>query len=797
MLRSLSLRWKILLALLGLSLLSLIILVTLFTSIGDLKQREKKEQLITLNGTFAAQSLADLEQLLRAQLQPMSYNSNLISAMELVQQQESTSPLEQLLQKLSARYDLDRMEVIFPNGSVYLLDRSSNSQELQRLQLSKEQAESLTLSAPPSSGLYLDRARPGIEVSLPIMQQKESRGRLVVMRNINNQLATQLQTQIGTNLAFHDGKNVIASSLPEIKQLSLPSIIGRNRSITLNDTPYSIHPFTFETGGDSGLLLIINESRDKMLEAAFHKDLTFAALAVLLLAIVAAMILSRNISRPLQYVVNSLQEIADGEGSLTSALEISPENEIGKLSSGLNRLMSRLHEVVFRTRTAALSLSQAIEKMRTHSTDVNSGAREQASSMEDAHQAITDIGKAAEAIAESVSNLVASVQESAAATHQFGSTTLSISQQMESLVGVVNEISTSIQQLSDSNEQIDQSIKELYGGAQNTGQATKLLEQATAVIEEGAKLTSQHALEAAAQALDGKAAVQDTIRGISGLQQLIEQAHKAILNLGARSDAIGNIVNVIADVADQTNLLALNAAIIAAQAGDHGHGFAVVADEIRNLAERTTTSAGEITEIINNLQSGTRTAVEAIEAGSERAKQEVAHSHAAGNILERLHEGALKSTEQVQSIVDQTHKQSEESRKISQEASSITDMLEQVASSMGMQTESTRQMADSAKSMTSIAAKVKMSTDEQNRGGQQIAQSIEHIQQMIEQIDASTQNQNLRSKEAVGAVSSARKIAEITAARSVEMNAVVESLDGQVRNLQQDVLEQGPRPEPD
>src|ERR1041384_5551262 len=92
-------------------------------------------------------------------------------------------------------------------------------------------------------------------------------------------------------------------------------------------------------------------------------------------------------------------------------------------------------------------------------------------------------------------------------------------------------------------------------------------------------------------------------------------AGDVIRQLGERIAAIGNILNVIDDVAEQTSLLALNAAIIAAQAGEHGRGFAVVADEIKDLAERTGASTKEIAELIRSVQDESRNAVAAMKIG--------------------------------------------------------------------------------------------------------------------------------------------------------------------------------------
>lgn len=106
----------------------------------------------------------------------------------------------------------------------------------------------------------------------------------------------------------------------------------------------------------------------------------------------------------------------------------------------------------------------------------------------------------------------------------------------------------------------------------------------------------------------------NAVREITESMQGVDSKAQEVVQQG---DDIKKILGFIAEIADQTNLLALNAAIEAARAGEHGRGFAVVADEVRNLAERTQKSLGEIGASVNLLVQSINDMGEAIKVQME------------------------------------------------------------------------------------------------------------------------------------------------------------------------------------
>lgn len=787
MLRSLSLRWKILIALLGLSVLPLLLVSLLFTQMTDTRFNNellaKSERL----GNFVLQTTDSMQSELSSDIKPLQESGDLINAIYFNQLTGDPTRLKPLLSKMAINYGLDRIELRNQNGTLYTMLLGGGDLDEEALTEEEKELLAAELEGEPDNRMQLISGELTLSAGIPVRLQGQVIARLNGFRIFTDETALELRELIGTEVAFHNKNNIIAASYPEFEKLDLSEILNHNlKQIKISDTPYTLFPFSLNND-QGGFFLAIDRSEAQAARQEMKRTLLIALAAVFFLAAVVAIIVSRGITTPLQQVVGKLQQIADGAGDLTSTLPVASGDEVGALASSFNRLMASLRDMISSTRNAANSIGNATSQISARSAELNNEAREQSDALAKSHLAIKQISEKAEDIADNVSSLVASVQESAAVTQEFGSTTSGISEQMGNLFAITTEVSSSIHQLSSSNQQIEINVSELSRNAKETSTSIRQMDEATHSIQEGAKQTRDLAEQAAGQSLEGKSAVMDTVRGISGLQTIIEQAYQSIRELGTRSDSIGNIINVIAEIADQTNLLALNAAIIAAQAGEHGRGFAVVAHEIRNLAERTSISTEEIADIIENLQEGTKLATRAIEAGSIKAEQEVARSQSAGEALEKLHNSSVASKDQVEKITDLARRQADESVSITQAVLSITEALQQIATSIGQQTSSTRHLAGAAEQMTGISAKVKNSTSEQKRGSQQIAIAMEQIQQTIEKIHSATLQQSERSHEAIEVVAMAAEIAENNVERASQFDQIVKTLTIQAKNLQEDV----------
>jgi aerotaxis receptor len=176
---------------------------------------------------------------------------------------------------------------------------------------------------------------------------------------------------------------------------------------------------------------------------------------------------------------------------------------------------------------------------------------------------------------------------------------------------------------------------------------------------------------------EGGRVIHSTADEIGHIAESVQGSAKTISELEGYSAEISTIVGVIKDIADQTNLLALNAAIEAARAGEQGRGFAVVADEVRKLAERTANSTQQITAMIDKVQSGSRRAVEEMEASVKRVSDGVELAHQAGNSISGIQSAAARVMQAVADIDRALKEQGVASRDIARNVEQVAQMTEQ------------------------------------------------------------------------------------------------------------------------
>ncbi|MDX8398710.1 MAG: methyl-accepting chemotaxis protein [Gallionellaceae bacterium] len=170
--------------------------------------------------------------------------------------------------------------------------------------------------------------------------------------------------------------------------------------------------------------------------------------------------------------------------------------------------------------------------------------------------------------------------------------------------------------------------------------------------------------------------MQETVGKMDGVAKLIRESSESVQHLNESSQKIGNIVQVIKDIADQTNLLALNAAIEAARAGEQGRGFAVVADEVRKLAERTGTSTGEIASLIQSIQEEIGGTVVSMQQANEHAGVSLELVNQSADALKKIDADDDEVSGDVQNISDALAEQDSAIRQVAVNIEQIAQMTE-------------------------------------------------------------------------------------------------------------------------
>ncbi len=292
-------------------------------------------------------------------------------------------------------------------------------------------------------------------------------------------------------------------------------------------------------------------------------------------------------------------------------------------------------------------------------------------------------------------------------------TTQNVAASAEQLSANADETSTATMQIASAIQEVSAGTdNQLSNVDQSKGKVEQISENIDSISTEIERVTAS-TIEASQQSSQGVETVGRVTEQMGIINRNAEDTGNVIAGLDQHSKEIGQIVQMITDIAEQTNLLALNAAIEAARAGEHGKGFAVVADEVRKLAEQSSQSANQISELILVIQKTTKNVVESMDAGNQAVQD-------GSKLVSEANDSFESITKAVSSVEERLNE--------------VTTSLSQILTSKDELVTSIETVSEITETTASHSQEVAATTEEQTASIQEVSAATTTLADMVQEL---------------------------------------------------------------
>ncbi|HBG18522.1 MAG TPA: hypothetical protein DDY32_04400 [Desulfobulbaceae bacterium] len=348
----------------------------------------------------------------------------------------------------------------------------------------------------------------------------------------------------------------------------------------------------------------------------------------ILLAVFIAVKLSRGLTNQVNHIMTLLAEI--GLGNFQARTPVVSNDELGVMASTLNGMLDNI-TVLIQSQEERDAIQESIMKLLEDISTLTDGDfTSRAEVTEDMTGAIADSFNAmADQFSDIISKVKVATQSVDITSEEVASQTMTLaSKNIEQVKGVTAAVAA-----------IEQMVESIRAVANNAQKSASVSRQSRVNAQEGAL------------------AVIETNKAMAEIREQINETARSIKRLGETSLEIGNIVQIIDEIADRTSILALNASIQAAMAGEAGHGFAVVADEVQRLADSSSNSTKQIELLVKSIQTEIKEVSNRIDEGIGKVVQGSKLADGAHEKLQEIEKVSNDLAELIEAITTATTSQ--------------------------------------------------------------------------------------------------------------------------------------------
>ena len=509
------------------------------------------------------------------------------------------------------------------------------------------------------------------------------------------------------------------------------------------------------------------------------KLVTIVLLATILASFCFSIILWAMIRKMVITPVKSLEDAARklSEGDMSFDVGLKGRDEIGRFSRAIHDSLLSFSNILRRIRDVSMRISRVSEDVGTESKKIGEGTTLETEAVSNISASIEEMDAVVTEIADGTDGLAASAEETAASMEQMVTSIAQINSSTQDLSTAVESTSASIEELSATIKEVANNSGELAAAAEET--LTSIVEISASIkeVEQRAKESAALSDKVKNDAVSlGMVSIEKTIDGMKNIKASVERTADFISKLGGRSEEIGQILNVIDEITDQTTMLALNAAILAAQAGEHGKGFSVVADEIKELADRTSVSTQEIALLIQSVQQEVGGAVDAMEEGLKSVETGFKVTNEAADALRKIVESARKSSDMAAAIEHSTTEQSRAAKLVSEAMEKVLEMVGQIAKATTEQNRGIELIMSATGKISDVAGHVRIATNEQSSNSKQISQAVELVSDKSQQISRAINEQKVGLNQVLHSVERIKDLPKSNRDRAFRLNQLVNEL---------------------